>query len=294
MERKKRKCVLALGYFDGVHIGHRSVVAAAKSLALQCGAQCGVFTFAGDIGGRFGKESGSIYTAQEREKLLMEDCGADFVFAAPCGEEFFRLTREEFLTYLESELEIVGYACGFDYTFGKNGAGNAAFLQAFAKEKNIAVSVAPPLFVGGEKVSATEIKRRLKAGDVAAANDLLTRPYFVTGTAVKERGVGRRMGFPTVNLYPAAEKLPLKNAVYGGHAEIDGKTYKAIVNYGARPTFGLSTPLVEAHLIGFDGDLYGREIEISFDGFLREICRFSGEEELKAQLERDKREVLQR
>lgn len=294
MGKEKRKCVLALGYFDGVHVGHKAVVGAAKALAEKLGVSAGVFTFAGDISGRFGKGSGAIYTAAEREKLLVEDCGADFVYAAPCSEAFFSLSKEEFLNFLEDRFAVCGYVCGFDYTFGKNAAGNAAFLGAFAEEKRRAVIVVPPCAANGVKVSATAVKNLLKAGKIEKANALLTRPYFVTGRVERERGVGREMGFPTVNLHPAKEKLPLKNAVYGGHAAVGGKTYKAIVNYGSRPTFGLSGVLVEAHLIGFGGDLYGREMEISFDYFLREIRVFSGEDELKAQLERDKREVLKR
>ena len=294
MEKREKRCVLALGYFDGVHIGHRAVVAAAKELAEESGAECGVFTFAGDLGGRFGKEHGMVYTTEERKELLLEDCGADFVYAAPCDEAFFALTKEAFLDWLEQRFPVEGYACGFDYTFGKGGAGNADFLRQYAAKRGRSFRAVEALTVGGEKVSSTEVKRLLREGEIEKANALLTRPYFVTGKVIRERGVGRAIGFPTVNLYPSDEKLRLKNGVYGGHAEADGKEYKAIVNYGSRPTFGLYAPLVEAHLIGYDGNLYGRTMRISFDTFLRDIRKFKGEEELKEQLQKDREEVLRR
>lgn len=289
-----KNCVVALGYFDGVHLGHREVVRAAAKQAAALGAPCCALTFGGDLGGLFGKSGGSIYTTAERGKLLKEDCGADFVCFAPCTREFFSLKREEFLDWLEAELSPVGYACGFDYTFGAGGEGDAAYLQSEAEKRGKAFVKTPPFSVNGQKVSATRIKELLKSGRIEEANALLTRSYFVSGRVIRERGVGRQMGFPTVNLYPPAEKLPLKNAVYGGHAAVGGKTYRAIVNYGARPTFSLENPLVEAHLIGFEGDLYGKEMEIFFDFFLRDIRRFGGMEELKAQLAKDREEVINR
>lgn len=283
---EKTTCVMALGYFDSVHIGHKKVIAEARAVAEKLGVKTGVFTFGGDLAARFHKTGGMVFTLAEREKLLAA-AGADFVYAAACDEAFLSLDKSEFLAFLLKKFDVRAFVCGFDYTFGKGGAGDAAFLRDFAEEKNIAVKIVPEMRSEGVKVSTTEIKKRLAAGDVEGANALLGNPYFVTGSVVKERGVGHKIGFPTVNLYPAAEKFPLKNAVYGGHAYVNGVRYLAIVNYGARPTFGLSAPLTEAHLIGFDGDLYGEQIAVYFDFFLRKIKKFNGVDELKKQLETD-------
>ncbi len=289
---EKKTCVLALGYFDSVHIGHKKVISRAKAAAAALGASLGVFTFAGDLPAVFGKGGGTVFTLREREKLLRA-AGADFVYAAPCDKTFLSLPKEEFLSFLRERFEVKGFVCGFDYTFGAGGAGDARYLEEYAAARGLFCEVVPALDADGEKVSTTAVKRSLSRGEIERANALLGAPYFVTGRVVKERGVGHRLGFPTVNLYPAAEKFPLKNAVYGGHAFAGGREYRAIVNYGARPTFGLDRPLVEAHLIGFDGDLYGEELEIYFDFFLRDIQKFSSAEELKAQLARDTQRTLE-
>lgn len=288
---EKTACVMALGYFDSVHKGHKKVIAAAKELAEALGVKTGVFTFGGDLASRFHKAGGMVFTLAEREKLLYE-AGADFVYAAACSDEFLSLDKREFLAFLTEKFDIRAFVCGFDYTFGRNGAGNAAFLREFSRAHKINAVIVPEMREDNVKISTTEIKKRLAAGDVEGANALLGNAYFVTGTVVKDRGVGHSIGFPTVNLYPAAEKFPLKNAVYGGHVFVNGAKYNAIVNYGTRPTFGLGAPLTEAHLIGFDGDLYGKEIAVYFDFFLREIKKFESVNELKKQLETDTQRTI--
>ena len=145
--------------------------------------------------------------------------------------------------------------------------------------------------VNGKRVSSTLIKGYLAEGNIKIANELLGKPYFVKGEVFKDREVGKTLGFPTVNIKISTETITLKDGVYAGKAIIDNKLYRAIINYGARPTFNLTEKLLEAHFIGFNGNLYGKEIEISFTDFIRPIIKFNDKEELIAQLKKDTKET---
>lgn len=283
---EKKPCVIALGQFDSVHPGHVKIIEKAVSLAKDNGINAVVFTFDRDIAFALRGAGGSVYSAYEREKIF-ETLGADETLIAPAESEFLNKSRDEFLRWLDEKYCVKGYCCGFDYRFGKNAEGDAKYLKDYAAKHGKICFVADECKRLGEKISTTKIKRFLEVGEIEKANELLYAGYFVTGTVQKERGVGRKIGFPTINVYPDKCKVSLKKAVYAGRVEFGGVVYPAIVNYGARPTFGLDTPLVEAHMRGFDGDLYGQTVTVFFDKFIRDIKKFLGEAELKAQLERD-------
>ena len=142
-------------------------------------------------------------------------------------------------------------------------------------------------YIDGERVSSTAIKKFLQDGNVKKANEFLGEFYTVTGEVLHGRTVGKTLGFPTVNMLIDNEKVKLKDGVYAGKVILDNVTYRAIVNYGARPTFNLDEKLIEAHIIGFNGDLYGRTITLKFSGFIRSVMRFNGSEELIKQLGKD-------
>ena len=139
----------------------------------------------------------------------------------------------------------------------------------------------------GKKCSTTAIKEALTLGDIKRANTLLGRNYSVSGVVRRDRHVGTEIGFPTVNIAINRDKFSLKNGVYSGKIDIDGKCYKTVINYGARPTFDLGERLIEAHIVGFSGDLYGKKLTVEFTDFIREIKKFNGKEELIKQLKKD-------
>lgn len=284
----KKPCVLALGMFDSVHIGHKKIIESCVSYAKQNGVLSVVFTFDKDvssvINGGNGKNS-SVYSPEERISVI-KSLGVDEVFTASTDSAFLSKSKQEFLKYLDEFYDIKGYFCGFDYRFGNKASGDVDFLKNYAESLGRFVCVTQEVTDGNKKVSTSDIKKLLANGKVEKVSEYLPKGYFITGTVVKDRGVGKKLGFPTANLYPDLSKLPLKNAVYGGRVVLD-KTYFAVINYGARPTFGLDKPLVEVHLIGFDGDLYGKKITVYFDKFLREIKTFDSEEQLIEQLEKD-------
>ncbi len=283
--------VIAMGYFDSVHLGHQRVIKEAKKLAVEMGASLTVFTFLGNVKDvLFGKKESSVYLWTEREKIIKK-LGADEVYFAPITKEFLSIDKKNFLDNLNEKFIIRGYVSGVDYTFGALGKGNVEFLSEYASSHGQTHMVVDTLSINGEKVSTTLIKALLERGDIRKVNELLGRNYSISGVVKKDRQVGSKLGFPTANLVLSSQKFAIKNGVYSGLVEVNGKAYKSIINYGARPTFDLEEKLVEAHLIGFGGDLYGKEIEIQFLDYMRDIQKFESAEKLIEQLKVDTQRI---
>lgn len=283
----KEKTVIALGYFDSVHLGHRKVIESAKRYANEHGATLTVFTFKGNLkAALLGQNEKNVYTAIEREKLLKE-LGADVIYFAPVNKTFLSMGKLAFLNLLNKRFNIVAYVSGDDYSFGKYGSGNIEYLDKYAKAHGQTHVVVPTFLQDELRVSTTRIKGELENGNILKANELLGRDFSVTGRVYGDRKVGTSLGFPTLNLKIDYSKFTLKNAVYSGYIYWQNKKYKAIINYGARPTFDLREKLIEAHIIDFDFDLYGKEITLYFSNYIREIKKFTCSDDLIAQLKKD-------
>ena len=287
LDNKVSPTVIALGFFDSVHSGHKKVISTARKIADENGLSLTVFTFLGNVKAVLNKTNEKcVYLPKEREKLL-KDLGADQVFFAPITKEFLSQDKKTFLDWLNQEYNIKYYVSGADYTFGSFGQGNVQFLTDYAKsfsQEHIVVDT--HLFLE-QKVSTSLIKKCLQNGDIVKANKLLGRNYSVSGVVEKDRQVGSKLGFPTANVSIDSEKFNLKNGVYLGRVKVQQNYYYAIVNYGARPTFDLDKTLIEAHLMGFNGDIYGQTIEIEFLDYIRDIQKFNSANQLKEQLLKD-------
>lgn len=285
-----KKTVLALGYFDGAHAGHRAVISAAKDLAIKLNAALTVFTFHGNLRLAVGKggflTDKRLLTDAEREKIYVS-LGADKTYFAPTTAGYLKKGARAFLNDLNRKFNVAAYVCGEDYTFGKNAAAGVADLIKYAAAKGQTVLAVKTLYACGEKVSSSAIKKLLYAGEIEKANALLEYPYFITGEVTRGRGVGKKLGFPTANLTYPADKCEVKEGVYAGKIIICGTEYKAVINYGAKPTFGDGEKSVEAHAIDFSGDLYGKTVRVCFEKRLRDIKKFASAAELSEQLEKD-------
>ena len=278
------KLCLALGYFDGVHIGHRKVFENVFECALKAGLVRAVSTFADKP-----NKSDSVMSYADRKQLFsqlgMEVCISLFFIrdGHKKGREFF-----EELTTVYDIVEIV---CGEDYKFGCDFC-DVTVLDALCREKGIALNVVPLYNLDGVRVSSTAIKILLKSGKLAAANKMLVTPYHITGRVVSGQGIGRNIGMPTVNINPPEGIIPLRHGVYASIVEIDGKQYAAVTNYGGKPTFGRSACTVESHLIDYDGgSLLSRDITVYFVNFIRLIRKFKTADELVAQINKDMQKV---
>ena len=264
--------VLLLGGFDGLHVGHRRLLARAKEYGLPVG----VMTIVG------GKSGGCLFTLAEREKIF-QSAGVDFTFELPF-EEIREMSPVQFIEALELQFAPVAFVCGEDFRFGKSALGTPRTLKMLAKAS---ADVLPLMEVGGEKVSSSTVKRLLGAGELTAASELLGEPFFLQGEVVSGRKVGRTIGFPTANMLYPKEKFAVPLGVYETSVSVEKNDYKGITNFGAKPTFSDGQVCVETYIDGFSGDLYGREITIRFLRKIRDVKKFESIDALKKQLQAD-------
>ncbi|MBR2646900.1 MAG: riboflavin biosynthesis protein RibF [Clostridia bacterium] len=263
---------MLLGGFDGLHVGHRLLVEQAK----KSGLPVGIMTIVG------GKDEENLFTFEEREDIFRRS-GVDFVFELPF-EGIKDLSPQQFLQILAKEFSPKLFVCGEDFRFGFQAQGTPEIIK---EATHVRVEIVPLVEIDGKKVSSTYVKERLKKGEIERANELLQEEFFLIGEVVQDRKVGRTMGFPTANILYPKGKFPLKKGVYETRVFVDGKDYKGITNYGARPTFDDDTVLTETYLDGFAGDLYGKTLKVRFVRYLRDIKKFTDVTALKEQLQED-------
>lgn len=276
-------CLVVLGCFDAIHIGHAELLKKARLQAKINGLDLGVMMFTGGKGGR------QVYTFEERLKFL-EQFNVKFVLAIDFNDEFKKTTANEFLETLESKLNVKAYMSGRDFRFGQDAKGKSSTLKTYAEDEENGVWYMPVKDVTyvGEKVSTTAIKSFIEGGNLVKASAFLGRNYAVSGFVIEGANRGKKVvGFPTVNLKYPVDKVEVKKGVYKVNVLVGDEQFIGIANYGPRPTFNEQSNVLEAYIDGFIGTLYGRGITIEFVEFLRDIVKFESAEELKAQLKLD-------
>ena len=285
--KSNRPTILCLGGFDSIHSGHVSLIEHALSLKKTVGGNVAVTLFCYDENVLEKKSGGEVFTFSERVSIL-ENLGVDEVIKIDFNEKFSKLTPLEFLNELCDNRPISRVICGNDFKFGVFGSGNVKYLTDYFKSKNVGVTVVPFVLNGrGEKTSTTQVKAALAAGEVRKCFAEFKVKYFISGEVVFGRQDGRKIGFPTANIIPPKEKFPIKSGVYACTVFVGGKKYRAISNLGDAPTFGVEKRVLECHIDGFSGDLYGKNLTVYFDDFIRDIRKFDSVEQLKIQLEKD-------
>jgi riboflavin kinase/FMN adenylyltransferase len=280
--------VLTIGNFDGVHLGHQEIFRRIVERARASRGTSVVFTFEPHPI-RVVKGSGPpLITLYEQKVELVERCGVDVLICAEFTPEFARTPARKFIKELLVErIGMREITVGYDWAFGRNREGNINLLIEMGAQLGFQVCVLGPFAVEGAVVSSTMVRQLVAEGDVAAARRLLGRPYQVKGRVERgrDRG-GKLLGFPTANLKLVDELWP-KQGVYAVTVEHGGRTYDGVANIGRNPTFGENELSVETHLLGFSGDIYGQVIRLNFIERLREEKRFSGPQELAAQIAAD-------
>lgn len=275
-------CLLVLGCFDSIHVGHRELLKKAKLQAKINGLDLGVMTFVN------GKGDKQVYTFEERKELL-EKFNVKFVYAIDFNAEFKKITALEFLEKAESQLNVKAYMSGKDFRFGAGAKGKSATLKKYAEDDENGVWYMPvkEVVLGEEKVSTTAVKEMLANGDIEGANTLLGENFFVVGKVVSGAGRGATMGFPTINVSYDENKFEIKHGVYKVSCAFDNQTYVGIANFGARPTFEEDSCVLEVYLDGFEGDLYDKQIKVEFEKYIRDIVKFDSEQALVDQIRND-------
>ena len=288
-----KKTAVALGLFDGVHLGHRAVIDAALAQRKN-GLSASVFTFEPEcVLRKSGGSSGFIYTKTEKEILLCEQIGVDDIIS-PTFDSLCGLTGEEFAQeILCRHMGAVHVCCGDDFRFGKNAACGAQELMDFGKSFGFEVEVVGAVEYGGSVVSSSRIRELLLAGDITSANSLLGSAYFINAEVTDGNHIGRTIDFPTINQDFAEGQLVPRYGVYSTLTNVGGKVFPSVTNVGIKPTIeGVRRPLAETHIIGYKGDLYGKNVDVCFKGFIRPEMKFSSLDELKAQINADIQSVV--
>ena len=286
---------ITIGSFDGLHVGHRQIIGSMIAHALENNFRSVVVTF--EPHPRIVLDNSSecpvrLLTTYEEKIALFSTMPIDLLFVVRFDREFASKSSETFIReMLVGMLGARHITVGYDHGFGSKRSGSEETLLALGAECGFRVDVVGEVIVSGSPVSSTRIRRLLDASQIREANECLGAPYSISGTVVEGDRLGRTIGFPTVNLaLPQRCKMLPAHGVYAASVEIDGVEYPAMMNIGRRPTVAENGEVrVEAHIIGFSGNLYGRFLILRMHDFIRAEQRFASIGELKAQLEIDKK-----
>lgn len=287
------RSVVALGTFDGVHLGHQEILRRCAAYAKGAGARAVAFTFDRHplqvIRPQFAPPQ---LTDVEDKLALIEATGIEVAVVAHFDEAFARATPEEFVReVLLDGLRAAKAVVGFNYTFGWRARGTAAILVELGKKHGFDVEVAEPVVVGGVPVGSTEIRARLARGDVAGACAMLGRPFSIKGTVVPGEGRGRTIGYPTANIKVSRDMAVPARGVYAAIAQVRRLQLHAVANVGVRPTFEGRVPGIEVFVMDFTGDIYGETVRVSFIERLRDEMRFGSAAALASQIADDVRKA---
>lgn len=277
------RAAVALGCFDGLHLGHQKVITAARGPGLTPS----VLTFADPLGELGGKSGGQLAT--KRQKLrLFESLGVEQVYSLRFSA-IRNLSPEQFVDeVLIRVCHAEKICCGFNFTFGYRGAGTAETLRALCAPRGIDCEVAPAVELAGEPVSSTRIRALVEEGEIERANRLLGRPFGFDFEVVRGRQLGRTLGTPTINQVFTPEFVLPRFGVYASLVRLNDGDYYGVTNVGVKPTVGADAPLSETWIPEYHGeDLYGENIQVELIGFIRPEVKFSGVEELQENILRD-------
>jgi riboflavin kinase/FMN adenylyltransferase len=290
-----RPSVMALGNFDGIHIGHQQLILRAKELAAVTGVPASVLTFDPHPRQVLGRGNYNELLTPFPEKMqVLESMGVAVTYVVNFTMPFASLTAEDFVCRFLAKLAPHTVVVGFDYAFGRGGKADASQLKRLAEQVGIDVEIVGAVNRYGEKVSSTLIREKLSYGDVRLVCELLGRPYAVNGQVVHGEKRGRLLGFPTANIELSAPFAIPKNGVYlvRVHVPAAGQWYAGVMNVGTKPTFhDAAHRSLEAHLFHFAGDLYGQQVRVELLDYLREERKFFSIDELIAQIRADVQEA---
>ena len=292
-EKHLRGCIVAVGTFDGVHIGHQTLISRAVSLARDADVPCVVFTFRNHPLSVLAPERVPPFLSSPEERRgVFASLGINLVVEEPFTKELASLSAEEFLTRLVEALSPRAVVVGANFSFGAGGHGTPDFLALQGKALGFHVENVPLLSYAGKTVSSTRIRALLSAGDVRLAGELLGRLFSIAGVVVHGDERGRMLGFPTANLLPPKGKACPANGAYAVRVELgNGAPQIGVANVGSNPTFDGNERRVETHILDFSGDLYGETITVHFVERLRAEKKFPSPEALVAQIRRDEQKA---
>lgn len=278
---------IALGYFDGVHLGHQAVAKSAVEFAHQNNTKSAVITFTDHPCCYFwGVCPKYILTKRDREKKLAE-LGVDYLYELDF-ESISGLTAKEYLKdVLIKYFTPKAISTGYNHNFGYKKSGNVKYLAQEAKKFDYKYFELPAQKLNGEIISSTAIRKLLASGNIEKANSMLGYNFSISGTVIKGQQIGRTIGFPTANITYPSEIIDLPFGAYSTNVILENKLYKGVANFGIRPTVSGKSASLEVHILDFNQDIYNKKITVTFNKMLRKEKKFSSLEELKSQIRKD-------
>lgn len=286
--RAGRRSTLAIGNFDGIHLGHQAILRGVVARAKETGDVATVLTFEPPPLKILRPEAAPPRLSTNEQRLVWFDTGGlEAAVVMPFTRELSKIAPEDFVEkILVQGLRVRALLVGENFRFGHKQGGDVALLRELGKRLGFEVSIVPPVSFRGEIVSSTVIRREIAAGNVSHAARLLGRPFVLTGAVVSGAGIGRKFTFPTLNLEAEQELLPAAG-VYITQTKIEGASHDSVTNIGTRPTFNGAGLSVETHVLGVSGEIHAQRMKIRFWKRLRAEKKFSGTEELRSQIARD-------
>jgi riboflavin kinase/FMN adenylyltransferase len=279
--------VATIGKFEGLHRGHQALIGEAQARALELGLPSMIITFDPHPAEALkGAPYKALFSKAEREALFGQT-GIDILASIPFSREFASLPPEAFEKLLFVDLNCRALVVGRNFSYGKGRSGTAETLLEAGKAFDATVSIFGSVFEGEKRISSSLIREAIAANDFKIAEKLMGRPYFISGTIAHGKELGRTIGFPTMNILPAPDKLLPENGVYATKTLYQGEVYCSMTNVGRNPTVGGSGTTVETYLLGFDKCVYGENAQVSFVERLRDETKFQSVDSLRLQLEKD-------
>lgn len=287
----RKPLALSLGMFDGVHLGHQSIINALHEVSSEKGLESAILTFWPHPRLVFNpNEDLKLLNTLEEKSQLLSSFGIENLFLKEFDEEFRNLSGEEFVRQiLVDKLNVKHLIVGYDHVFGKNRSGNFELLENLAPELGFEVVQMEAVNIHNKNISSTKVRNALLEGQIKEANELLGYHYPVSGTVTDGKKLGRTIGYPTANIEVNRLKLLPKKGAYITDVLIDGEQYQGMLSIGTNPTVKGTDLTTEVYILDFDRDIYGKEITVAFREFLHEEIKFESIEKLIERLDEDKR-----
>ena len=285
---------LALGFFDGVHLGHKAVIEKAVDFAHQNNLKSAVITFSSHPAQKFNKNFEGYIMPPEKRFEYFEKSGVDYCWAVNF-DDISNIEAEDYIKdVLVKNFAPKAITSGFNHNFGKNKKGNSALLKEYSSAFGYEYFEIPPIVIDGTTVSSSAIRKFIRSGDIKKLNEFSERNFEISGVVQNGQKLGAKLGFKTANLTYPSSCVMLKFGVYDTDIFIDGDKYRGITNFGVKPTFNntSSQPVLEVHILNFDKDIYGKNVRVEFKNFIRDEKKFDSASDLKDQINRDLEKII--
>ena len=289
-QNMKEKKIIALGFFDGVHLGHQALLKECAALAQQLNMDPAAITFHRHPQTLFADTVPLLLNGLEDRSRLLRQYGMTQIITVPVSPVVMQMPWQDFLARLTEE-GAAGFVCGKDFRFGHRGEGNAQLLESYCRERNLPCVIVADQVLQGQRISSTYIRQLMEAGEMERAVQFLGHPHILSGQVVKGQQLGREIGIPTANLLIPQGVLVPKFGVYACRIITDQGEFSAVTNVGTRPTVSGNGVTVEPWILDFEGDLYGKIVTLEFYRFLRPEKKFASLSELRSEIRENATQV---